>query len=292
MADRPLRPALNETASAALAGYRAGRISAEVALMRLSLSGLPAAEIPGILRDAPELSAFARRHAGGLAVLERMVRDGAEHAQGVSLAATREMFDRLVALSPEASVAAYSLGDPATLAAATAELVDWLRGLGVLTHRPRVLDLGCGIGRVAAAVVADAESVLGLDISERMVAEARARHRAVPGLGFDTCSGEDVAGLADAAFDLVLAVDVFPYLVQAGGRAAAAMLAETARVLRPGGQLVILNYAYADADGAGLAAVAPGCGLTLVESGSRPLSLWDAVAFRLVRAPLAGRAGL
>ena len=92
MADRPLHPALNETASTALAEYCAGRISAEVALMRLSLSGLPAAEIPGILRDAPELSAFARRHAGGLAVLERMVRDGAEHAQGVSLAATREMW--------------------------------------------------------------------------------------------------------------------------------------------------------------------------------------------------------
>jgi SAM-dependent methyltransferase len=291
MAERPLLPPLNEASRAALADHAAGRASAEVTLMRLMLSGMPAATVPALVRDSPALAALARRHAEGLVTLERMVRAGADHAKGTDLAATRAMFDRLVALSPEASVAAYSLGDPATLAAATKELVEWLRGLGLLAGQPRVLDLGCGIGRVAAAVAPQAASVLGLDVSERMVAEARARHADLPRLRFETCSWLDLAGVEDAGFDLVLAVDVFPYLVQAGRELAAGMLAEAARVLRPGGQLVILNHAYGDAGGEDLAADARDCGLIVLEAGSRPLSLWDAMAFRLLRG-LAGRHAL
>ena len=45
-----------------------------------------------------------------------------------ALAAIRDQFDRAAALSPEAGVAAYSLGDPRVLEAATAELVAWLDG--------------------------------------------------------------------------------------------------------------------------------------------------------------------
>ncbi len=266
MAGRP-QPDLTEHV---LAEHRAGRISEEVALMRLALAGVPAAQIPEALAGA------AARHAPGLERLEARLRAGADHAPGMGRDATRAMFDRLVALSPEASVAAYSLGDPATLAAATAELAAWLRGLGLLDGRPRVLDLGCGIGRVAAAIAPDCDSVLGLDISPGMVAEAEARHRGVAGLRFATIEGRNLAGLADGSFDLVLAVDVFPYLVQAGD--AGPMLAEAARVLVPCGELVVLNHDYADPSAE---PAAPG--LVLLGPGTRPLRLWDGVAFRLRR---------
>ncbi|WP_270937055.1 class I SAM-dependent methyltransferase [Falsiroseomonas oryzae] len=294
MADRPVLPALNAAARAALAEHDAGRISPQVALMRLVLSGVPAAGLPALLRDTPTLSALAARHAAGLAGLERLVQAGADHAVPAGVAEIGALFDRLAVIAPEAAVAAYSLCDPATLRAATAELVAWLRCEGVLEGRPRVLDLGCGIGRVAAAIAGEAETVVGLDLASAMVAAARARHGDMGGLRFATCNGRDLAGLDDAGFHLVLAVDVFPYLVQAGADIAGGMVAEAARVLRPGGHLVILNFSYGDpaADAQTLGVLAAGCGLVLQDASTRPFALWDAAAFRLRRAGLAGAAGL
>lgn len=273
--------------------YLAGRISAPVALMRLLLEGKPAATVTARLAAAAEaepalapLLALARAEQDGLLTIERMLRAGAMHAEqsdaATAIAESRAMFDRLVRISPEASVAAYSLGDPSLLASATAELVEWLRAQGLLAGRPDILDLGCGIGRLAAALAAEAGSVLGLDISPAMVAEARARH---PGLRFETCSGSDLAGLADAGYDLVLAVDVFPYLVQGGLGLAGRMVAEAGRVLRPGGSLVILNFSYrgAEADRHDLPSIAAAGGFAVLRNGTREFVLWDGSIFWLRR---------
>jgi SAM-dependent methyltransferase len=143
-----------------------------------------------------------------------------------------------------------------------------------------ILDFGCGIGRLTAALAAEAGSVLGLDVSPAMIAEARARH---PGLRFETCSGGDLAGLADACCDLVLAVDVFPYLVQGGLGLAGRMVAEAARVLRPGGTLLILNFSYrgTPADRHDLPDIAAACGFGVLRNGTREFVLWDGNIFWL-----------
>jgi SAM-dependent methyltransferase len=295
-----------EAASAEPAALRAaveevlrGGISAPVALMRAVLAGVPVAAVVEGLEAARRrgpasdrlaaLADLARRQRGNLALLERMVAAGAEHRPATSaeagIVASRAMFDRLVRISPEASVAAYSLGDPALLDAATREVVDWLRGLGLLEARPEVLDLGCGIGRLAAALAPHAGRVLGLDVSSGMIGAARARCAGVPGLRFAVCSGRDLAGQRDAAFDLVLAADVFPYLVQADLALAERHLAEAARILRPGGSLVVLNFSYRgeEADRADLTRMAARAGLEVLRDGARPLRLWDALAFWLKR---------
>jgi SAM-dependent methyltransferase len=162
-------------------------------------------------------------------------------------------------------------------------LMEWLRAQGLLAGRPDILDLGCGIGRLVAALAAEAGSVLGLDVSPAMIAEARARH---PGLRFETCSGGDLAGLGDASCDLVLAVDVFPYLVQGGLGLAGRMMAECARVLRPGGTLLILNFSYRGiaADRHDLPGIAAACGFTVLRDGVREFVLWDGAIFWLRRA--------
>ncbi|TCZ61313.1 class I SAM-dependent methyltransferase [Roseicella aquatilis] len=268
-------------------------MSAPVALMHLILEGHPADTLAADLARAAEVDAalaplrdLARQQGDGLRLLERMVRAGAAHGghsdAAAAIAGSRAMFDRLVGISPEASVAAYSLGDPALLDAATAEIVAWLDRQGLLRGRPDILDLGCGIGRLAAALADRAGSVLGLDVSPAMVAEARARH---PALRFETCEGGDLGLLADASFDLVLAVDVFPYLVQGGLELARRIVAEAGRVLRPGGRLVILNLSYrgAEADRRDMPPIAAACGLDLLCNGAREFALWDGLAFSLQR---------
>ncbi len=92
-------------------------------------------------------------------------------------------FDHAVAHSPEAGVALYSLGDPAILKAATAEIVDWLVAERLLRPAP-----ACWISAAASAGSRPpwrraAGPVLGLDVSAGMVAEARRRHRRCRGCG-------------------------------------------------------------------------------------------------------------
>lgn len=286
----PAQAAWPDAARQAVEEFAAGRISAPVALMRLALSGLPAAAIMAALeRDGRlvPLLALARRQSAGLRQLEAMVRSGAAHGPASSpdaaVAASRAMFDRLVRISPEASVAAYSLGDPALLEAATAEIATWLYGLGLLDGRPRILDLGCGIGRMAQALAPHASSILGLDVSAGMIEAARRRCADIPGVEFALTSGHGLGELPAAGFDLLLAVDVFPYLVQAGGMLAERHVADAGRLLRPGGSLVILNFSYRGIgqDRADLRAMAGRQGFALLRGGTRELALWDAHAFWL-----------
>jgi SAM-dependent methyltransferase len=264
-----------------------GAPSPPVALMRLMLSGMPASEVAARLREAGDpalepLRRLAEAAGDGLLLLQRMVEAGAEHGPG-GVEVAREMFDRLVRISPEGSVAAYSLGDPRLLGEATAEVLAWLRGLGLLAGRPAVLDLGCGIGRFCLALAEDAACVLGLDVSPGMVEVARERCAAHPAIRIAQAGGRDLAGVPDASFDMVLAVDVFPYLVQAG--VAEAHLREAARVLRPGGQLAVLNFSYqgAETDRREVPALAARAGLEVLECGTAPFRLWDGLAFRMRR---------
>ncbi len=277
----------------------AGRISPEVALARLLLAGLPREAIEARLAELPagnaRAGALARLHRarrGALdevramlheARLDHAADDGGAEAAVARVAAS---YDRAVAVAPEASVAAYSLNDPATLAAATGEVVAWLAREALVGPGRDVLDLGCGIGRVSAALAPRCRSVLGLDVSPNMVAEARRRHGGEPNLRFGTTPGTGLSALGDASFDLVLAVDSFPYVVQAGGEVADRHVADAARVLRPGGALAILNLSYRGdpgADRADAARWAAAGGWTLAVDGAAPFALWDGTAFLLRR---------
>ncbi|WP_376087368.1 class I SAM-dependent methyltransferase [Roseomonas sp. CCTCC AB2023176] len=106
-------------------------------------------------------------------------------------------------------------------------------GLGDL-HGQRVLDLGCGTGEITRMLRALGAEVTGLDLSEAMLARARAKnggphHRAFLG---DAESLPD----RDATYDAV----VTRHLVWTLPDAPAAF-AEWHRVLRPGGRLLIVD---------------------------------------------------
>jgi len=96
----------------------------------------------------------------------------------------------------------------------------------------RVLDVGCGTGRLArwiAERVAPGGSVVGIDPLADRIAIARARS---PGISFEVGQAEDLGAFADGSFDAVCMSAVFHWVAD---RPKA--LAEARRVLRPGGRL-------------------------------------------------------
>ncbi len=273
----------------------ADALSPEVALARLVLAGLSPDEIavrvaalPGDGRVTQLRRLAARRDALGR-VRDMLAASGLDHAAADAapadaVARIAGLFDRAVVHAPLASVAAYSLDDPAILDAATAELVAWLDAEGMLGGD--VLDLGCGIGRVAAVIAPRVRSVLGADASPAMVAEAHRRHAGAANVRFEHTAGLGLA-FPSASLDLVLAVDSFPYLVQAGIEVADRHVADAAVALRPGGRIALLNLSYrADpaADAADARRWAAQHGLILDHAGTRPFTLWDGAAWVLRRA--------
>lgn len=83
---------------------------------------------------------------------------------------------------------------------------------------------------------------------------------------------------------LVFAVDTFPYLVQSGMPVVERHFAEARRVLRAGGDFLILNFSYRGdiaADRADVARLAAAHGFHLLVDGTSPLALWNGVAWRL-----------
>ena len=96
----------------------------------------------------------------------------------------------------------------------------------------RVLDLGCGFGWFARwAREMGAESVLGVDLSQRMLARARAQTQD-PAITYVLADIEKLE-LADASFDLVYSSLALHYVEDLG-----AVCGKIRRFLVPGGRLV------------------------------------------------------
>lgn len=97
----------------------------------------------------------------------------------------------------------------------------------------QVLDLGCGMGQFArAARGLGAASVLGVDVSERMLAEARASTDD-PAVSFIRHDLEDF-DCGTEAFDLIVSSLTVHYLTDYAG-----LFRRVAAALRPGGRFVM-----------------------------------------------------
>lgn len=266
----------------------AGELSVPLALMRLFLAAPDEAAARGALEAAiGGAQGEARENLEAMRVLWAdtpgafaLVRRVGEAGAGGAIEDWRDLFDRAASVSPEAGVALYSLGRPDLLAEATNELVALLEARGLLSPEARALDMGCGIGRVAGAVAPHAAHVTGADVSPVMLDEAR-RRVVAPNVTFIQGDGRGLP-LPDAAFDLVLAVDMVPYLVASGAEVLETNLREVHRVLRPAGRLLVFNFSYrggAALDRADAMRLADAIGFRLVVNGERPLRIWDGMLF-------------
>jgi ArsR family transcriptional regulator len=114
---------------------------------------------------------------------------------------------------------------------------DALLGLLPPAGLGRLLDIGTGTGRLLEVLAPRVSAGLGIDASRAMLALARSR-LARPGLTHCAVRRADMyrLPLADAGFDLVVLQMVLHYAEDP-----AAALAEAARVLRPGGRLLVVD---------------------------------------------------
>ena len=96
-------------------------------------------------------------------------------------------------------------------------------------------DLGCGSGRIAAALAPFAGSVVAVDSSPEMLDVARSRLAAFDNVRIVEGRIEQLP-LEPTSLDLALVVHLLHHVADPS-----AALAEVARVLRPGGRLVIAD---------------------------------------------------
>ncbi|UPK75596.1 class I SAM-dependent methyltransferase [Nocardioidaceae bacterium SCSIO 66511] len=131
----------------------------------------------------------------------------------------------------DAFAAAYSAENDDSVANAYYERPAMLELAGDVAGRS-VLDAGCGSGSLSAALRDRGATVAGIDVSARMLDLARER------LGGDVelrvSDLDDRLPFDDASFDDVIASLVLHYLEDW-----TAALAETRRVLKPGGRLLV-----------------------------------------------------
>ena len=116
----------------------------------------------------------------------------------------------------------------------------------------RAMDLGCGLGAMSLALTKVSDDVLGLDIAEAAVVEARRRTDtpagARPGLRF---AQGDLATLDTAfahRFDLVVLADTLYYLDDVGDANLKRIATLIGGLLAPGGLCLLANHYFFSAD--------------------------------------------
>ena len=116
--------------------------------------------------------------------------------------------------------------------------------LDVLSGRDRIVDIGTGEGQIARRLIAaDADTVIGCDPTASQIAVASER---AGGPAYVRCDA-DALPYADRSFDAALACLVYEHI-----DAMEAALAETARILRPGGRFaLLLNHPLLQTPGSG-----------------------------------------
>jgi SAM-dependent methyltransferase len=102
-----------------------------------------------------------------------------------------------------------------------------------LRHDMRMLEIGCGIGRMLPFFAAMFDEVHGVDISPSMIERGRTRLARHANIQLHVGDGRSLAGLPDDWFDLVVSFQVFQHIPSR--EVIASYVHDTFRVLRKGG---------------------------------------------------------
>lgn len=115
---------------------------------------------------------------------------------------------------------------------------DFLREKVGINPSDTVLEIGCGMGRVAAHLAPHCRLWIGCDVSPNMLKFARERLATFPNIELVETSGYDLAPIKSASIDIVYCIVVFMHLDEWERYG---YVEEAYRVLRPGGRLCVSN---------------------------------------------------
>jgi SAM-dependent methyltransferase len=110
------------------------------------------------------------------------------------------------------------------------------RRWGLPGRMDRALDFGCGVGRLTRAMAAHFSTTVGVDISEVMVARARALHADEPGCAFEVIPDQGLTSWPDRSFDFLYSRIVLQHIPDV--RVTKARIRELLRLLATDGLLV------------------------------------------------------
>ena len=278
--------------------YLRGEASAQIVLMELVQrtedTAALARALPTLAGEPARLRELARQFAdneAGCRTIVRMIHqrlDSPEVAKDAEegIERCRKLFDASVAQSEESSVALYSLGNPQLLAAATDEVIGVLDDWGVLGGHRDALEIGCGIGRLMVPLCSRVRSVVGTDVSSGMISAARRRLKGLANASVHVTTGQDLSEFGSGSMDLVYSVDAFPYLVLSGHALVERHFREVRRVLRPGGDFVLFNYAYGrtrDDANSEVLALAHDAKFQVIRADESPFRIWNGIGWLLRR---------
>jgi SAM-dependent methyltransferase len=113
--------------------------------------------------------------------------------------------------------------------------LDTLLGVLGLTVavQDRVVDVGCGIGRLTRVLAGRAAHVTALDVSPEMLAQAQELNPGLDNVEWVLGDGESLTGIEDGSVDAVVSHVVLQHIPSA--KVQLGYVTEFARVLRPGG---------------------------------------------------------
>ena len=145
-----------------------------------------------------------------------------------------------------------SVIDPADRTGLKNGLIDriqWNRIEGWVAGHRSVLDFGCGVGRFARRITQRGVSYCGVDASPAMIDAAQQLHQGVPAT-FLQAAGRPLP-MESGRFDGCLTVGVLQCLKTPDGELLRDTVAELARVLAPGGELLMIEQASASGGNSG-----------------------------------------